>query len=259
MRVSGYSPKTIEAYSRCLVELEKRCHTQIRHITSQQLLSQLDKLISSGKSPYTVNQYHAAYKLYETKILKRFTKIPFPYTKRHKRLPVVLTRTEINQMLKLTKNNKHRLIMALAYGAGLRVSEVINLRIEDMDLDELSLRVRVGKGGKERVSIVPVSLKTELQVLMLGKGGKKYLFESERGGKLTTRTLQVVFGRALKSTGIKKPATFHSLRHSFATHLLENGVDVRYVQELLGHANIRTTQLYTKVTNPQLKNIRSPL
>ena len=86
-----------------------------------------------------------------------------------------------------------------------------------------------------------------------------YLFESERGGKLTTRTAQKVFEKALKRTGIEKDATFHSLRHSFATHLLESGVDVRYVQELLGHKNIRTTQIYTRVTNPALKNIKSPL
>lgn len=259
MRVSGYSHRTIEAYSRCLLELEKRLHTQIGEITSQQLLGELDKLISSGKSPYTVNQYHAAYKLYETKILKRTSKMTFPYIKRHKRLPVVLTRNEVSQVLKLTRNNKHRLMMALAYGAGLRVSEVVNLRIEDMDLDELSLRVRGGKAGKERVSIVPESLKAKLQGIMAGRENGDYLFESERGGKLTTRTMQTVFGRALESAGIRKPATFHSLRHSFATHLLENGVDVRFVQELLGHSSIRTTQLYTKVTSPQLKNIRSPL
>ena len=91
------------------------------------------------------------------------------------------------------------------------------------------------------------------------KNPNDYLFESERGGKLTERTAQKVFENALRKAGIKKDATFHSLRHSFATHLLENGVDIRYVQELLGHQNIRTTQIYTQVTNPKLKNIKSPL
>lgn len=92
-----------------------------------------------------------------------------------------------------------------------------------------------------------------------GKSGLDFVFASPRGGKLTTRTAQQVFKTALRQANIKKPATFHSLRHSFATHLLENGTDVRYVQELLGHKNIRTTQHYTQVTNPQLKNIKSPL
>ena len=91
------------------------------------------------------------------------------------------------------------------------------------------------------------------------KTGNDLLFESERGGKLSTRTAQVMFSTALRQSGIKKAATFHSLRHSFATHLLENGTDIRYVQELLGHSNIRTTQRYTQVTNPKLKNIKSPL
>ena len=94
---------------------------------------------------------------------------------------------------------------------------------------------------------------------MAGKNPDDYLFENERGGKLTERTVQKVFENALRKARIKKDATFHSLRHSFATHLLENGVDVRYVQELLGHRNIRTTQIYTQVTNPKLKNIKSPL
>jgi site-specific recombinase XerD len=94
---------------------------------------------------------------------------------------------------------------------------------------------------------------------MTEKSGEDYLFESERGGKLSSRTAQMVFLKALQKAGIQKPATFHSLRHSFATHLLENGTDIRYVQALLGHSNIRTTQRYTQVTNPALKNIRSPL
>jgi site-specific recombinase XerD len=99
----------------------------------------------------------------------------------------------------------------------------------------------------------------DLSNLVAGKAGNDFVFASERGGKLTTRTAQKIFEHAFARAGIKKDATFHSLRHSFATHLLENGVDVRYVQELLGHQNIRTTQLYTQVTNPKLKSIKSPL
>lgn len=150
-------------------------------------------------------------------------------------------------------------MLALAYGAGLRVSEVINLHVRDLNITELSLVVRSGKGNKDRISILPEKLGNDLQNLMAGKSPDDYLFESERGGKLTTRTAQTVFVRSLKLAGIRKKATFHSLRHSFATHLLENGVDVRYIQQLLGHASITTTQLYTKVTNPALRKIRSPL
>ena len=248
MRIAGYSLRTIEAYSRC-----------VEQIGSNDLLQFLDKLAKKGKSPYTLNQYHAAYKLYVTKILNRSWDIPFPYTKRHKKLPVVLSREEIGKIIDSTRNIKHRLMIALAYGAGLRVSEIIKLQIKDVDIANLTIMVRDGKGGNDRISILPEKLCHDLSRMMIGKDGDEYLFESERGGILTTRTAQVVFEKSLKLASIQKSATFHSLRHSFATHLLENGVDLRYIQKLLGHASITTTQQYTKVTNPQLKNIRSPL
>lgn len=248
MRVAGYSPRTIEAYSRCVAE-----------IGDQDLLTFLDKLARERKNSFTMNQYHAAYKLYVTRFLRKPWNVQFSYAKRHKRLPVVLSREEIGKIIDVTKNTKHKLMITLAYGAGLRVSELVNLQIRDMEIEDLSLVVRGGKGGKDRITILPEKLCNDLRNSMAGKRSIDYLFESERGGKLTTRTAQAVFQRSLKISGIKKNATFHSLRHSFATHLLENGVDVRYIQKLLGHASITTTALYTKVTNPQLKNIRSPL
>ena len=147
----------------------------------------------------------------------------------------------------------------MAYGSGLRVSEVIALKIKDVNLDELTIHLKEAKGKKDRLTIFPEKLKDKIRNLIAGKEKNDYVFESERSGKLTERTAQKIFKQALQRAGIKKEATFHSLRHSFATHLLENGVDVRYVQELLGHTNIRTTQIYTHITNPGLKNIKSPL
>lgn len=147
----------------------------------------------------------------------------------------------------------------MAYGAGLRISEAISLKVKDVNLEELTIHLKNAKGKKDKITIFPEKIRSNLQGLMAEKNLDDYLFESERGGKLTERTAQKVFENALRGIGIKKEATFHSLRHSFATHLLENGVDVRYVQELLGHQNIRTTQIYTQVTNPKLKNIKSPL
>ncbi|HQA64094.1 MAG TPA: tyrosine-type recombinase/integrase, partial [bacterium] len=112
---------------------------------------------------------------------------------------------------------------------------------------------------KDRITLIPEKLLPDLNILIADRDGNDYLFESERGGRLTERTAQAIFYKALKQAKIKKDATFHSLRHSFATHLLENGTDIRYVQELLGHQNIRTTQIYTHITNPGIKNIKSPL
>ena len=163
------------------------------------------------------------------------------------------------ETLESTQNTKHKLLLSLSYGAGLRVSEVIVLKVKDIDFDEMTIHIKNAKGQKDRISVLPEKLIDNLKVLLSEKTSNDFVFASERGGKLTTRTAQKVFERSLKKAEIKKDATFHSLRHSFATHLLENGVDVRYVQELLGHQNIRTTQIYTHVTNPKIKNIRSPL
>jgi len=150
-------------------------------------------------------------------------------------------------------------MLSISYGAGLRVSEVIGLKVADIDFDNLLIHIKHSKGNKDRVTVLPEKLVDEMKRLAAFKVGDDLVFESERGGKLSTRTLQKVFENGCKKANIKKKATFHSLRHSFATHLLENGVDVRYVQELLGHQNIRTTQIYTHVTNIALKNIKSPL
>ncbi len=162
-------------------------------------------------------------------------------------------------MIDCTSNLKHRTLLAITYAAGLRVSETVRLRVQDIDLNGLTVTVRQGKGKKDRLTVFSAVLAPEIQKCMVGKEGSDYLFASERGGRLVEATAQKVFYQAMRRVGIIKPATFHSLRHSFATHLLENGTDVRFVQELLGHANIRTTQIYTHVTNPSLKNIKSPL
>ena len=181
------------------------------------------------------------------------------FAKQPQSLPVVLSREEINKIIDSIRNVKHRTLITLAYGAGLRVSEVINLRVGDIDLPNLQVLVKHGKGDKDRITVFPEKLGNEIMQLSAGKPADDYLFESSRGGKLNKRTVQLVFEKAVKIAEIAKPATFHSLRHSFATHLLENGIDVRFVQELLGHRNIRTTQIYTHLTNPALKNIKSPL
>jgi len=259
MRIAGYSRQTIKAYSRCIKKIYGFFQKPLQLVTEKEFRRFLDKLVLKGYSAYTINQYHAAFKLTVSKIYKKRVNFTFPYSKRHKKLPIVLSRKEIAKLLEKIENKKHRLMIGISYGAGLRVSEVINLKINYLDLEELTIHVKQGKGNKDRITIVPDKLKTNLLHLISNRKPSDFVFESVRSGRLSARTAQKVFSNALKKAGIKKPATFHSLRHSFATHLLENGVDVRYVQELLGHKSIQTTQVYTKVTNPKLKNIKSPL
>ncbi len=217
------------------------------------------KKVEQKKSPQTINLALNAVKFFYKEVLKNDEKIDLKFAKKSKKLPVVLSKKEIEKILKNIFNQKYKLAIALAYAGGLRISEIQNLKVKDVDLAELIIHIKNAKGKKDRITVFPKKLKTDLQNLMAGKSGNNFVFSSNRGGKLTTRSFQAVFKKTLKKAGIKKEATFHSLRHSFATHLLENGTDVRYVQELLGHQNIRTTQRYTQVTNPKLKNIKSPL
>lgn len=255
----NYSPKTISSY---LATLEKYFSFKKNQPDSLDLTNIKQFLLSLQQKNLTAstrNLYLSAIKFYYHQVVKTPQKIKLKIAKKDSKLPVVLSQAEIKKILAQIINSKHRLLIALSYAAGLRVSEVISLKVQDLDLNQLTIHLKKAKGNRERITIFSQKLKKSLQNMTAGKSGLDFVFASPRGGKLTTRTAQQVFKTALHQANIKKPATFHNLRHSFATHLLENGTDVRYVQELLGHKNIRTTQHYTQVTNPQLKNIKSPL
>lgn len=259
MRLRNYSRRTIEAYTRVARELFRFYKKSIGNLSDGEIKRFLGSKLDQGCSSQTIALYANAINFVFREIYKHSDFCPIKHPKKTHKLPEVLSREDISALLSATNNSKHHTMLAIAYGAGLRVSEVVNIRVGDIDADAKTIRVRQGKGRKDRLSVLPDKITLDLRQCMAGKNGIAYLFESERGGKLTTATAQKVFYQCLRKAGIQKPASFHSLRHSFATHLLENGVDVRYVQELLGHSNIRTTQIYTKVTNPMLKNIKSPL
>ncbi len=259
MVLRNYSPKTIKSYSSAIRDYlgydpagERFCNVEsLRRF----LLIKQDK----GYAPQTVNLFLMAVKFYYLQVLKLHFKIDLKFAKRSKKLPVVLSREEIGRVIASITNHKHKTMISLAYGAGLRVSEVVRLKVRDLQFDEGTIHLKQAKGKKDRLTLLPEKLINDLRVFTAGKPGSEFVFNSERGGRLVEKSIQTVFDRAIKSAGIAKPATFHSLRHSFATHLLENGVDVRYVQALLGHQNIRTTQLYTQVTSNKLITIKSPL
>lgn len=259
MKLRNYSPKTIRTYIAIIKDLYLYVNKPLKDLPREEIKEYLADKQKRGLSSQSIALCANALNFLYLQIyhLGDFQKISHP--KRTQKLPIVLSREEIKKIIGNIKNLKHQTMIALAYGAGLRVSEIVNLKIKDINLAELTLLVKQGKGRKDRLTALPENLAGNLNKLTAGFSADDYLFSSERGGKLTTSTAQKIFYQHLKKSNISKPATFHSLRHSFATHLLENGVDVRYVQELLGHANIRTTQIYTKVTNPALKNIKSPL
>jgi len=258
LKLRGYSQRTVKSYllyiSQYLKFSKKERIKDKNKAIEKFLLTKQER----GNSPQTINLALNSVKFLYREVLKSKEQINFKTSKKSKKLPIVLSKKEIEEIIEKIINSKHRLMVVIGYAGGLRISEVINLKVQDIDLEELTIHLKNAKGKKDRITIFPEKLKTDLQNLIAGKKGDDFVFESNRGGKLTTTSLQKVFKTALRKTGIKKEATFHSLRHSFATHLLENGTDVRYVQELLGHTNIRTTQVYTKATNPKLKNIKSP-
>jgi len=259
LRIKSYSSKTIKSYLYGLREYFSFKNDNYTKLNQENIRNFLLYCETRQISPQSRNLFLNAIKFYYRNVLKNTWKIEIQSAKKSKSLPVVLSRSEIKKILQSLTNTKHKLLLSLAYGAGLRVSEVIALKVQDLDLEEMTIHIKQAKGQKDRISVLPEKLAKDLKNLVAGKSKNNHVFASERGGKLTTRTAQKVFENALKKTEIKKGASFHSLRHSFATHLLENGVDIRYVQELLGHQNIRTTQRYTQVTNPKLKNIKSPL
>ncbi|MDP2656290.1 MAG: tyrosine-type recombinase/integrase [bacterium] len=259
LRLRHYSPRTIQSYCVCVSEYLRAKRNNLDSVDVDFVKKYLLSMVDKGLSSSTTNQALQAINFFYHNVLQYDRDIAIRFAKTPQKLPIVLSRDEIHAILKCLDNTKHRLMVSLAYGAGLRVSEVVSLRIRDVNILELTIHIKGAKGNKDRITILPEKLGSEISQIIGRKDADDLLFASERGGTLTTRTAQKIFDNALKKSGIKKNATFHSLRHSFATHLLENGVDVRYVQELLGHANIRTTQMYTKVTNPMLKNIRSPL
>lgn len=259
LRIRNYSSKTIKSYLYGLKEYFLFKKTDFVSGDMEDIKNFLLQSQEKGISAQSRNLYLNAVKFYYRNVVKSANRIEIHSAKKNKSLPIVLSKNELEKIFTSTENTKHRLLLALAYGAGLRVSEVIALKVRDIDLQELIIHIKQAKGNKDRISVFPERIFYDMQNLITGKSNDDFVFSSERGGKLTTRTAQKVFENSLRKAGIGKRATFHSLRHSFATHLLENGVDVRYVQELLGHQNIRTTQIYTHVTNPQLKNIKSPL
>jgi len=254
----NYSSKTVKSYTACLRRYFEDTHIDFRRLDETDIKEFLLSLFDQGYSSQSVNLYLNAIKFYYYQVQHSYVKLNVRFAKRSKKLPVVLSRNEIVRLIDSVSNRKHRLMISLAYGSGLRVSELLTLKAEDIDIGSKILHLKEAKGKKDRITILPGKLLESLSLQIAGKASHDYVFESERGGRLAARSIQNVFHRAMINVGIRKMATFHSLRHSFATHLLENGIDVRYVQELLGHANIRTTQLYTQVTTNVLQCIPSP-
>lgn len=208
----------------------------------------------------TLNQAINSLKFYYGTMLKKKFVYEIKRSRKDKKLPVALSEKEVANILSSVDNIKHKSLLMLVYSAGLRVSEIVRLRPEDIDGTRMLILVRNAKGRKDRYTLLSESALKTLREYWKQHKPTKWLFPGpDKEKHITTRTAQRVFDIACNRSGIKKEVTIHSLRHSFATHLLENGIDLRYIQELLGHKSSKTTEIYTHVSNKDFMKIRSPL
>jgi len=213
----------------------------------------------SEKSSSSITLFLAAIKYAYQIIFDKDITSKIKRPKKEKHLPTILSRDQIRKLLDSLETQKSKLMVSLIYACGFRVSELVNLKIEDINLKEKIGHIRQSKGNKDRIFNIPDFLLDDLehQIQIQNDLNKEYLF-SGRSGKLTTRNLQKIVSSAAKRAGLNK-VHCHTLRHSFATHLLENNVDIRKIQELLGHADLSTTQIYTQVSTEELRKIKSPI
>ncbi len=211
-------------------------------------------------SENTLHSRINAIKFYFEQVLhkeKLFFEIPRP--KKPLQLPKTISARDIKKLFEVTQNVKHNLMLKICYGMGLRVSEVVNIKITDIDSNTMQVFIERAKGKKDRYANLPESILEQLRAYYKLHKPQKYLFEGLQGEQYSIRSVQQVFKNAMKKAGINKVIGIHGLRHSFATHLLENGTDIKFIQELLGHNDIKTTMRYIHVSEQQLKNVKSPL
>lgn len=260
MQTRNYSPRSIDTYIHLLCDLEKHFKCSVDEVSVDQVKDFLQYAITERNlSVSYINQVISAVKILQKDVLgKEWESIRIKRPRRIKKLPIVLSKEEIKSMIETTRNLKHRTIIAVIYSAGLRISELISLRPADIDSDRKQIRV-LGKGNKYRYTLLSDNTLDMLRIYWRAYKPERYLFEGQRRGQPISReTIQVVFKHSCKKAGINKPASVHSLRHSFATHLLENGVNLKIIQSLLGHSSLRTTSIYLHVTKFDPASIRSP-
>jgi len=265
MRLRNYSHTTIKAYKSCIRTFVS--HFRPRHprdLGNAEIREYLVHLLVEKNRPAsTVNQvYNALRFLYCDLYHKDFVIESLPRPRKERRLPDVLNEQEVVRLIQAVTNVKHKTMLMLTYASGLRVSEVVRLKIEDLDIERRMIHIRGAKGKKDRFTLFPLSMVGVLHqywgMYRLGTSG--WLFPGAVPSRpLAIRSIQAVFERAVEKAGIEKPISMHTLRHSFATHLLEQGTDLRYIQELLGHQSSRTTEIYTHISTKSIRKIMSPL
>lgn len=261
--LKGYSRNTLKSYSSEFLVLLRLLQNKynIDSLSKQQIQSYLLWLIlKKGYSEHQVHTAVNAIKFYFEQVLNKPQLVfDIPRPKRPFQLPKVHDESKIRKMIAATENCKHKTMLMLAYATGLRLNEIINLKIGDIDSARMIIDVRRGKGKKDRQVVLSEVLLQQLRIYYSIYKPERWLFEGRYGNPYGYRSLQKVFDEAKQGAGITMRGGIHTLRHSFATHLMEHGTDIRVIQELLGHERIETTMRYTHVSRAQIQKVKSPL
>ena len=261
LELKGYANNTVKTYVSCFERfINYFPEKEIDQLDETDVRNYIKTLIRNNWSISYINQSINSIKFYYEIVLgmpNRFYKIERPRKK--KKLPVVLSPSEVKSLINATNNLKHRCILSLLYSAGLRRSELINLKIKDIDSKRMLIKVNDTKGNKDRMTLLSESVLQDLRAYYKNYKPKKYLFEGQSAERYSATSIAKIISNAVAKTSIKKHVTAHTLRHSFATHLLENGTDLRYIQLLLGHSSTKTTEIYTHVATNSFISIKNPL
>ncbi|MCL2766027.1 MAG: tyrosine-type recombinase/integrase [Treponema sp.] len=260
LRSKKYSIQTQRAYiyyNRLFCRTLQKSPEEINTDDLTKFLALMEK--NRNYSASAINLAISAIKFFYKYVLKNDSISEQRRPRQDKRLPVVLSKEEIVKILGTEKNPKHRLLLMLIYSSGLRVSEVVSLKTEHIDLSRGVIYIRQGKGMKDRCTMLSEKAAQYIKEYYKCYGIDKWIFPGQKTARhMSIRSAQYIFNKAVRKAGISKNISIHGLRHTFATHLLENGTDIRYIQALLGHANLRTTERYTHVARRSVLNVKSP-
>jgi integrase/recombinase XerD len=262
MELKNLSPSTMRAYLSSITGLAKYYLTppdKLSHEMVEDYLLYLKKDKAFASS--TLHSYAGRFKFFYNTVLKNEPPLVLSFKIRRKKLPVVLSQEEVWRIIDAPKNLKHRLMLMTAYSGGFRASEVLHLKVEHINSKRMLILIEDGKGGKDRYTLLSERLLQELRIYYKKYQLKEILFPAPKkeNQALCYESFRSIFEKARKKAGINKGPTLHSLRHSFATHLLEAGYDIRKIQVLLGHRSLSTTMIYLHVSRKTLSNIKSPL
>jgi len=262
LELRNLSPRTRSCYLTWVRSFALHFHRFPDELGDQEIREYLHYLIQEKKASQSgISQAYSALKFfYETTLKRDWNGFRIPRVKMGKKLPVVLSRQEIQAIFSATANLKHRALLMTIYSAGLRVSEVVHLRVSDLDSQRMTIRVQQGKGQKDRYTLLAQRTLEVLRDYWREYRPSGWLFPGKPATEpLSVSAVQRVFEKVLYRAGIKKPASVHTLRHSFATHLLEDGTDLFHIQRLLGHSTPKTTTIYLHLSRKDLGSVTSPL